>query len=120
MNASARPATVIGASGSLAFMIYSGRHAPPLLLVMFVFWVLSPYVLLWWANRAAARWAAPTRSAVQFITLVVSVGSVAVYARDTLGPPHPQAAFVYTVIPPASWLLIALVVGTAARTARRR
>jgi hypothetical protein len=41
--------------GSLAFMLDAGRRTPRFLLVIFVFWVLSPFAVLVWAHAASAR-----------------------------------------------------------------
>ena len=51
--------------------------------------------------------------------LVVTLGSLAIYGDDALGHRRAQAAFVYVVVPPASWLLISMVVPIAALISRR-
>jgi hypothetical protein len=45
--------------------------------------------------------------------LVVTLGALAIYGHDALRPPA-KAAAVYVVVPPASWLLSAIVLGIAA------
>jgi hypothetical protein len=52
--------------------------------------------------------------------LGVTLGSLAIYLNDAFRPPRPQAAFVFVAVLPASWLLMAIVVGTAATISRRR
>ena len=52
--------------------------------------------------------------------LVIALGSLAIYADDARGHRRPQAAFVYVAVPPASWLLLGVVVPIAAVMARRR
>ena len=51
--------------------------------------------------------------------LVLTLGSLAIYGVDALRPPRPQAAFVFIVVPPASWLVIAIVIPIAALTSGR-
>ena len=43
-------AVVAGAVGSLGLMLRADQRTPRFLLVLFFFWVLSPFVALAWAN----------------------------------------------------------------------
>ena len=112
-------AVAAGAVGSVALMLYAGRSAPAQLIVPFAIWVLSPFVLLWWANVASKDWSATTRAALYSVTLVVTVGSLIIYAARALRPPKAQGAFVFVAVPPASWLLIATAISIAALISRR-
>ena len=58
--------------------------------------------------------------ALYVVMLVIALGSLAIYADDARGHRRPQAAFVYVAVPPASWLLLGVVVPIAAVMARRR
>jgi hypothetical protein len=111
---------VVGALGSLGFMFNFGRHTPLFLLVVFFFWVLSPFAVLMWANSLSKRWPALVGSTLEIVTLLVAVASLAIYANDTLHPREAQAAFVYVAVAPASWVFAAIVVGIAALVSRRR
>jgi hypothetical protein len=119
MRAAALIAVVCGAAGSVVLMLRAGQRSPTLLIVLFLGWVLSPFVLLVIADAASKRWSALTRLALYAAMLVVAVGSLAVYADDARGHRRPQAAFVYVAVPPASWLLLAAVVPIAAAMSRR-
>ena len=57
-------AVVAGAVGSVGLMLRAGRSTPRLLLVLFVIWVLSPFVALAWANMVSSvgRWSREGRS----------------------------------------------------------
>jgi hypothetical protein len=120
LRAAALLAALVGAAGSLGFMLNAGRRTPRFLLVIFVFWVLSPFVVLVWAHMIAKRWSAVTRAALYIVMVAVTVGSLAIYGDDAVRPRRAQAAFVYVLVPPVSWLLIAIVVPTAAVISRRR
>jgi hypothetical protein len=120
LRAAARIAMLTGAIGSLAFMLRAGTRTPRFLLVMFVFWVLSPFIALAWATAASLRWSALTRTTLHVVTLVLALGSLVAYAWDAVGPPRAKAAFIFVVVPPASWLLLAIVVPLAAFISRRR
>ena len=119
MRAAALTALAVGAGGSVALMLRAGQRSPGLLIVLFLGWVLSPFVLLVLADAASKRWSAFTRAALYGVMLVVAAGSLAIYADDARGHRRPQAAFVYVAVPPASWLLLATVVPIAAVMSRR-
>ena len=53
--------TSIGAAGSFALTLYAARHAPPLLALCFLLWVLVPFAVLFLVDRRAprARWLPP-------------------------------------------------------------
>ena len=114
LRAAARIAVLAGAAGSLGLMLRAGQRTPRFLLLIFVVWVLSPFVALGWADGVSKRWPVLTRAALYGVMLVVTLGSLAIYGDDALGHRRAQAAFVYVVVPPASWLLIAIVVPIAA------
>lgn len=109
-----------GALGSLAFMLRAGRNTPRLLLVLFVIWILSPYALLAWANRASISWSTLTQGALYGMTLVITLISLAYYGGVLQPPAGSAAAFEFVAIPGASWAALAIVVPIAAWIARRR
>ena len=74
LRAVALLAVVAGAGSSLGLMLRAGRRTPRFLLVLFVFWVLSPFVALAWANMVSTRWSAVTRMTLYCVTLVVTLG----------------------------------------------
>jgi hypothetical protein len=113
-------ATVAGAVGSLAFMLQAGRRTPRFLLVIFVFWVLSPFAVLVWAHAASARWSEATRAALSILMLVLAPASLAVYGTEVLRPATAPAAFLFVLVPPVSCLLIVIVVPMAAFISRTR
>ena len=119
-HAAALIAVVAGAVGSVGLMLRAGHRNPSrLLLVLFAFWVLSPFMALVFANMVSKRWSVLTRAALYTVMLVLTVGSLAVYGDAALGPARSKTAFVFVVVPPASWLLIAIVVPIAALISRR-
>lgn len=110
---------VVGAIGSVGFMLRAGRNTPRLLLVLFVFWVVSPFVALAWANMVSERWSVMTRTTLYCVTLVITVGTLVIYGFD-MAPAGSARAFSFVAVPPGSWLLIAVVVPVAALLSRRR
>lgn len=112
-------AVVAGAAGSVGLTLRAGRHTPRLLLVFFVFWVLSPFAALAWANIVSQRWPLLTRATLYCVTLLVTLGSLAIYGELIKRPAGSANAFMFVVVPPASWLLLAVAVSLAAWTSRR-
>ena len=110
-----------GAFGSVGCMGFVGRHQRSvLLLVLFTVWVLSPFAALAVGVALSNRWSVPIRRTLYTLTIVVALGSLAVYGTIAFGPPRPQPAFYFIVVPPACWGLIAIVVPVAALIAGRR
>jgi ACR3 family arsenite efflux pump ArsB len=86
-------------------MLIAGRHNPSrVLLSLFALWVLSPFLAL----IAAIFWS-PTRPTLFWVTLIVTLSTLAIYGYIALGPPRPKTAFVFVVVPPATWILIAIL-----------
>jgi hypothetical protein len=107
-------ALLVGAVGSVGLMLRAGRHNNSrLLLVLFTLWVLSPFMALTWANVVSKRWPVLTRRALYSVMLVVVLASLAIYGDVALGPPRAKTAAVFVVVPPASWLLIAVIITLA-------
>jgi hypothetical protein len=115
LRAVALIAVLAGAAGSVGLMLHAGRHNDSqILLVLFVIWVLSPFLALILAHVISKRWSVPTRATLYSVMLVLTLGSLAIYGDVALGPPKAKTAFVFVVVPPASWLLIAIIVPMAA------
>ena len=116
----ARIAVWAGAVGSLVLMLRAGQNTPRFLLVLFVFWVLSPFVAITWANNASRNWSVLTRMALDCVTLVITVCSLLIYAGVVMMPSGTAHAFRFVAVPPASWILLATVVPMAALISRGR
>src|ERR1017187_3316041 len=114
LRAAAVIAVVAGAGGSVGLTLRVGQRTPRLLLVLFVLWVLSPFVALVLANVVSKRWSVLTRATLYIVTLFLTLASLTIYGVVALGPPRGKPAFAFLVVPLASWLLIAVVVPLAA------
>jgi hypothetical protein len=77
-------------------------------------------VALAWATDVARRWSGLTRAAVYGVTIFVALGSLAMYGELIRRPAGSANAFVFVVVPPASWVLMAIVVPLAALISRNR
>ena len=115
-HAAALIAVLAGAVGSVGLMLHAGHRNPSrLLLVLFALWVLSPFIALVLANMVSKRWSVPTRATLYCVTLVVTLGSLAIYGElVVLRPPASPNAFLFVVVPPASSVFMAIAVPMAA------
>jgi hypothetical protein len=104
-----------GAIGSLYFVLRTGyRNHSILLILLFVFWVLSPFMALMVASVVSNRWSAITRSALYLLIFVLPVGSLIMYSGIwTINGTKP--AFVFLMVPLASWLLMAITLPLASK-----
>jgi hypothetical protein len=107
-------ACMVGGGASLAFMYRVGHRNPSfVLMLLFTVWVLSPFVALLVGAIASAGWAVRSRAALHGVMLAVSFLSPVAYGIVALGPPRPRPAFVFLVVPLASWCLGAGAVAIA-------
>jgi hypothetical protein len=113
-------ALLVGALGSVGLTLLAGRRkgSPLLLLGLFAIWVLSPFVALAWVNMVSKRWSVIIQATLYSTMLVLTLSSLAIYADVALGPLRVKTAFAFVVVPPASWLFIAIVVSIAALISR--
>ena len=119
MRITALVTLLAGAAGSLGYLFRFNQGKQPLLFVTFIGWVLAPFVALIVADMRARHWAPGVRTTLYAVMVAVAAGSVAAYAVDASRQPHPQGAFAFTIVPPATWLLAGLVMAVAAVIARR-
>jgi hypothetical protein len=110
----------IGAAGTLALMLRAGGRSRPLILVpLFTVWDLSPFALLLLADRFSNRWQAATRSALYYVSIAVTIASLAYYVADVFWPRKAQPAFPYVMAPPVAWAFIAIVMAAVALSSRK-
>jgi len=119
LRAAALVAALAGAAGSLGLLFHASHSRPPLLMVLFVIWVSSPFLAGVFASMVSKRWSVLTQATLYVAMLVVALGALAVYGNDALRPRRAQAAFVYIAVPLGSWL-IATVIPIAAFVSRRQ
>jgi hypothetical protein len=106
----------LGAIGSLLLMARMGqRQQSVLVIVLFVIWDAAPFALLGLAVRASRGSNARLRAAVYAVSIAVSIASTGAYLVDTIGPSHPQAAFMYVIVPPIAVVVAGIVLLTAHR-----
>jgi hypothetical protein len=116
MKRAAITAMIVSAIGSLALMLRMARNQQSIVLVVvFILWDSAPFVLLGLAQWFAATWDRRKQVALHAVSIAVSIGSFAAYLLDTLGPPHPQAAFIYVIVPPVLVAAASIVLLTAHR-----
>ena len=109
----------VGTVGSLYFMLNAGSNQKSiLLLVLFTAWVLSPFVGLFIANNIFTRWTVTARQLIFWLILFLTIVSLFAYS-GTLIPPETKPAFIFLVIPLASWFLIITIFLIARQISKR-
>jgi hypothetical protein len=114
LRAGALIAVLAGAVGSVGLILRAGQRAPRLLLLLLALWVLSPFMAVLIAEVVSKPWPVLTRATLYGVMLVLTLGSLAIYGEDALRPRRAQPAFVFVVVPLASWALLVTVVPIAA------
>ena len=119
MRKAALITAVAGGLLSVLLMIHAGRYnMPALLIVLIGMWVLMPYDALMMGNVLSPRWSEATRVTLYRMTFLVTLVSLAIYARVAFGPPRPKPAFFFVIIPPLSLALIGISLLIAKRRSR--
>jgi hypothetical protein len=119
LRAVALIAAVAGAAGSVVFVLRNGQHNPSRILIgIFVAWVLSPFVAFALANVLSKRWSVLTGTTLHVMTLILIVISVAIYGNG-VGLWGSKPAFVFLMVPLASWVLMAIAIPIAVFVSRR-
>jgi hypothetical protein len=120
LRAAALIAIPIGAAGAVALFFRAADHPPPILVFLFIVWLISPFVLLAFAEARSPRWTMRTQAALHGVTIVIALASLAIYGKwITVTPPGSAKAAPFIVVAPASWILTVVVVSAAALLSRR-
>jgi hypothetical protein len=108
-------AVLVGGACSVGLMLRTGQHQNSrILLLLFGIWVLSPFAAAAWAYAVSRRWSGVTRATLYVVILVFTLSSLAIYGAVALGLLRAKVGFVFLVVPFASWLLITIVLPSAA------
>src|SRR6476660_8927388 len=95
-----------GALGSFAMTLQAGEHDGSVILtLLFLVWVLSPFIVLIISCVHSKRW--PTRARISLYTLMIitSLFTLLFYGR-LLSFSGVRLAFVFLVIPFITWILM--------------
>jgi tryptophan-rich sensory protein len=105
---------LLGAAASLGLMLWVGRHNKSLLLVLiFTVWVASPFAGLLWVHSNAKRREVSRQRSTYGLMLLISLGSIAVYAAAIFLMHLAKPAAPFLVVPAVSWVLVAILLGRA-------
>ena len=113
LRSAALLALVFGAVGSIGLLRHAPQHPPPFLAVLFVIWVVAPFVFLAVANFVSTNWPIPVRKVLYVVTLVVTVASLAIYLDDKFSHRTIHPAGVWVAVPPASIILSGVAIAIA-------
>jgi hypothetical protein len=115
-----RGALLGGAIGSVALMLYAGRtNTHTILNLLFVAWVLAPFIALSFAEAKAHHWTPAVRTTLHWVALITVVVTLALFVRRIYNVPRHQPAAVFVLVPPAAILVMMLALGVAKMISRR-
>jgi len=100
----------ISAVGSFGLVLNAGRHSPVLLLVLFVGWVLSPYIALFLVHVVSKLRLIIAPKMLYWLMLFVSLGSLACYGITLFQHRTKPPTGVYLSVPFISWFLILIAI----------
>lgn len=106
-----------GALGSIGFVLNEGRHTPVFLLILFVGWVLLPYIALLIVNVLSKPWPVPARKTLCILMLLIPIGSLLIYS-GIWRPSDTRPAAIFLVVPLISYLLIVAVIAVTRKLPR--
>jgi hypothetical protein len=107
------------AAGSLYFVIHAGRNNNSFILrILFVIWVLSPFVAFVFIDAISKQWSWISRRYLYWLMLIVSIGSFPIYS-GVWGTIATKPAFIFLIIPLISWLLIVIIIPIVKRLSQR-
>jgi hypothetical protein len=112
-------AALIGGLGSVALMLMSGLRPPVFIIILFIAWVLSPFVVLSVGVILASRWSTKTRGTLYWLTRLITVSSLAIYIYVLVKPLQSQPAFPYVAVPIGSGVIILAILAVTALISRR-
>ena len=99
---------LLGALGSLACTLYTGRHNQSFLLPgLFAAWVLAPFVGMLAVLRGPDDRTARSAKALGTTAIISSTAALALYLGFALRPLGHSAAAPFLLIPVASWAAVA-------------
>ena len=101
---------LIGAVGSFGLVLNAGRHSPVLLLVLFIGWVLSPYIALFLVHVVSKLQLIIAPKLLYCLMLFVSLGSLASYGITLIQHRTKPPTGVYLSVPFISWFLILIAI----------
>ena len=100
---------LLGAISSFYFVFAGGRNNSSVLLrLLFIGWVLSPFVALLFFNIRLKQQTIRVYIIFYWFSIILSIVSFIFY-KGILIIPNVNNAFIYLMIPFASWLLIGII-----------
>jgi FtsH-binding integral membrane protein len=87
-------------------MMFMVGRPPLFLMIMFIGWVLAPFLAFVFVEQRARRRSQPIAASLYWTIIVITVLSLAIYAIPAFGPIRPQPAKYFTAWPLLSLMLM--------------
>jgi hypothetical protein len=103
----------IGALGSTALVLNAGRYSPILLLILFVGWVISPFIVLFLISSFYKIRLKIATEMLYWIMLLISIGALASYSITLIQHRVKPPTGVYLSVPFLSWVIILIFIAVS-------
>lgn len=114
MRETVRGALLGGALGAVGLMLYASRDNTHILLnLLFVGWVLAPFVALSFAEAKSSHWPMRMQTTLHWVALIVVAVTLVLFVRRIYHPPQHQPASVFVLVPPVAIVFMVVIVGLA-------
>ncbi len=114
LKAVALVVVILGALGSFGFVLREGRGAPLFLLLLFIGWVLSPFIAFLLISTFTRRWPTIARELLYGATLVLTLSSLIIYGFVSLRPHLSTPTAFFLLVPLGSWFLMGIAAAITA------
>ena len=112
-------ALLAGSVVAAALTLYAGRNnSSRILTILFVVWVLSPFLGAAFAILRWRRGSALTRATLDVAAVLLTFATLAAYALHDLGYWKVKTGTVFLMVPLVFWLLLGIVLMAAAFSSR--
>lgn len=102
--------SIIGFIGSLCFLLKTGRNQSSILLTtLFIIWVLTPFLGLFFANKTSTNWRIDSRKLFYWFTVILTIVSLIAYS-GLLTPQKKKSTFLFLSVPLISLLFIIIFI----------
>jgi uncharacterized membrane protein len=110
LKTASRLVLLIGTAVSLFLVIHAGhKNASVILPLLFVIWVLSPYIGLLITIRISKVWQASSRTILHYLVISFTICCVIAYS-GILTPSDVKPAAIFLITPLLLWVAIAITI----------
>jgi hypothetical protein len=101
---------LVATFGSLISVLYAGRNAPVILSILFIGWVISPFISLILINFVSKLKKNIESAILHLLILLISFFSLLCYTLAFFLHTNKPPTGIFLIVPFLSWILIVLII----------